>query len=66
MRKHPQKSVDEQMRNHVRDYRYYDGQQQGVPAIRAWAGHNPSKRFVKGTARRDYKTHKPGSAARSQ
>ena len=66
MRKHPQESIDEQMRDHVRDYRYNDGQQQGVPAVRARARHNPPKRFVKGTARRDYEPHKPGSAARGQ
>ena|ERR1043165_6264454 len=26
MRKHPQKSIDEQMQYHIRDYRHYDGQ----------------------------------------
>src|SRR6185369_2416510 len=64
MCKHPQKSVDEHMREHVRDYRHYDGQQQGVPAVRAWARNDPTKRFVKRTARRNYESHKAGSAAR--
>ena len=57
---------DAEMKQRVRDYGYYDRQEQRVTGIGARTGYNPSKRSVKGIADCHNKLHEPGAAAGGQ
>jgi hypothetical protein len=63
MRHHPQKCIDAEMKQRVRDYRYYYRQEQCMAAIRARAGDNPAKRRVKRVADRNDKLNESGGAS---
>ena len=63
MRDHPQKCIDAEMKQRVRDYRYNYRQEQCVAAVRARTRDNPAERRVKRIADRDNKLNEPGSAS---
>src|SRR5688572_23850709 len=54
------------MKQRIRDYRYYNRQEQCVTGIGTRTGDNPPKWRVKGIADRHNELHEPGAAASCQ
>src|SRR5689334_13705266 len=63
MREHPQKCIDAEMKQRVRDYGYNYRQEQRVPAVGARTRDNSAKRRIKRIADRDDKLNESGGAA---